>query len=142
MNIAMLLNPKCDIKYLINDDSVRQGFETFRVHGYSSVPVLNCDGTYYGIVSDKDFLSYIIENNIYSIKDLEDISINKIIKKGLNPPVNINASLDELIKRITDWNFVPIVDCRNTFVGIITRKTVINYLSNIIKNESKVELYE
>ncbi len=132
MNIAMLLNPKCEISFLYSNDTVRQGLEQFRVHKYTAVPVLNDDGSYYGIIRDKEFLMYVLESDNYSIKDFEDIRINEIINAGSNPPVNINASAEELISRITDYNFVPVVDSRNYFVGIITRKNVINYLTKII----------
>lgn len=132
MNIAMLLNPKCEISILYSSDSVRQGLEQFRIHKYTAVPVLNDDGSYYGIVRDMDFLTYILESDNYSIKDFEDIRIKEIINAGSNSPVNINASAEELISRITDYNFVPVVDSRNYFVGIITRKSVINYLTKII----------
>ena len=36
--------------------------------------------------------------------------------------------MEDLFERITNQNFVPVVDDRNFFVGIITRKDVINYL--------------
>ncbi len=132
MNIAMLLNPKCEISFLYSNDTVRQGLEQFRVHKYTAVPVLNDDGSYYGIIRDKEFLMYVLDSDNYSIKDFENIKIKEIINEGSNPPVNINASADELISRITDYNFVPVVDSRNYFVGIITRKNVINYLTMII----------
>lgn len=132
MNIAMLLNPKCELSFLYSNDSVRQGLEQFRIHKYTAVPVLNDDGSYYGIIRDKEFLTYILESDNYSIKDFENIRIKEIISAGSNPPVNINASAEELISRITDYNFVPVVDSRNYFVGIITRKKVINYLTKII----------
>ncbi len=132
MNIAMLLNPKCELSFLYSNDSVRQGLEQFRIHKYTAVPVLNDDGSYYGIIRDKEFLTYILESDNYSIKDFENIRIKEIISAGSNPPVNINASAEELISRITDYNFVPVVDSRNYFVGIITRKNVINYLTKII----------
>lgn len=132
MNIAMLLNPKCEISFLYSNDTVRQGLEQFRDHKYTAVPVLNDDGSYYGIIRDKEFLMYVLDSDSYSIKDFENIKIKEIINEGSNPPVNINASADELISRITDYNFVPVVDSRNYFVGIITRKNVINYLTMII----------
>lgn len=141
MNIAMLLSPKCNISFLINENSVRKGIENFKVHGYSSVPVINKDGTYYGIVSDKDFLSYIIKSKDYSLQNFEEVRIDEIIEEGLNPPVNINASLNELLVRISDWNFVPIVDSRNKFVGIITRKSVIKYLCDVLKQMPAIEVH-
>lgn len=133
MNIAMLLSPKCDVSYMNKDDTVRQGLEKFRIHKYTAVPVLENDGTYYGVVRDKDFLTHIVDKNEYSMKELESVKINQLIEKNGNPAVNIGSSLQELIDRIKNWNFVPVVDSRNVFVGIITRKSVINYLMQFIK---------
>ena len=38
--------------------------------------------------------------------------------------------MDELVNKITNQNFVPVVDDNNVFIGIITRKDVILYLAN------------
>ncbi len=139
MNIAMLLNPKCDIAYLENDDSIRQGLEKFKKYGYTAIPVISKDGSYYGIIRDKDFLLHLLKNNNFCIQEYEDDRIKSLIQYGKNPPVNINASLEELMTRICDWNFVPVVDSRNLFVGIITRKTVITYLNKyVIKHKIRI----
>ena len=37
--------------------------------------------------------------------------------------------MEALIERISNQNFVPVVDDRGVFIGIITRKDVITYLS-------------
>ena len=37
---------------------------------------------------------------------------------------------EELFDKITNQNFVPVVDDNNVFIGIITRKDVILYLAN------------
>ena len=47
-----------------------------------------------------------------------------------NKAVNISISMEGLVDKITNQNFVPVVDDNNVFIGIITRKDVILYLSN------------
>ena len=42
-------------------------------------------------------------------------------------PVKIDETMDELLLRVMDQNFVPVVDDRGSFMGIITRKDVIKY---------------
>lgn len=128
-NILKLLTPKNNVVYIYSNMTVRQGLEKFRAHGYTALPVLNEDGTYFGIITEGDFLWNIIDNNINSIKKLEEITISKIIRKEV-PSCSVDIGIDELKERITNNSFVPIVDDRNIFMGIITRKSFIN---NLIK---------
>ena len=61
---------------------------------------------------------------------MEDIQILDIGRKRDIEAVNISISMDELVNKITNQNFVPVVDDNNVFIGIITRKDVILYLAN------------
>ena len=36
------------------------------------------------------------------------------------------ATIDEMIERASNQNYVPVVDDRNVFIGIITRRDIIN----------------
>lgn len=128
MNVPMLLSPKVSTAYLEYNATLRQGVEKFRAHGYSAVPVLNEDGYYMGTVSEGDFLKYILNKGKLSLKDLESVRICDILRDGFNDPVNIDASIDDLIDRLMDSNFVPVIDGRGCFVGIVTRKRMLEYL--------------
>ena len=45
--------------------------------------------------------------------------------------MKVSATMDDLLQRVMDQNFVPVIDDRNVFVGIITRKDVIGYFAKI-----------
>ena len=40
----------------------------------------------------------------------------------------MTTSVEELLDRVLDQNFVPVVDDRDVFVGIVTRRSVLAYL--------------
>lgn len=128
MNLPFLLSPKINIVYLESGMTVRQGIEKFKVHGYSAVPVLDSEGHYVGTVSEGDFLRFILSCGDVDLRKMEKASICEIIRKNFNPPVSIDASLDEILAHLLDTNFAPVVDGRECFVGIVTRKSVIEYL--------------
>ena len=128
-NILKLLTPKNNVIYVYSNMTIRQGIEKFKAHGYSALPVLNEDGTYFGVITEGDFLWNIIDSNYTNIKELEDITIDKVIRKKV-PCCSVDVSYEELKKIITNNNFVPIVDDRNIFMGIITRKSVISNLES------------
>ena len=132
MNVAFFLKPKSEVAYLYSDYSVRQGLEKMCYHGYSSIPVLDREGRYVTTVSEGDFLWYIIsgennENEQIDIKNVEDLCVRDIIKSEKNPPVKITASMEVLLEKAMDQNYVPVVDDRDLFIGIITRRDVIKY---------------
>lgn len=128
MNILFLLKPKSSIVYLNSKNTIRQGIERFKAHGYTAVPVIDDDGKYMGTVSEGDFLWNIVSENTFKIKDSEQHYISSLIRSDYNPPIKVDTTMEELFDKITNQNFVPVVDDRNFFVGIITRKDVINYL--------------
>ncbi|MCI6215707.1 MAG: CBS domain-containing protein [Mollicutes bacterium] len=127
MNITFFLIPKIKVEFLFEDFSLRQAIEKMEYHRYSVVPVLSKDGKYLYSLSEGDIL-YTMTKNKLKFEDLTKIHLESIKRDRDVKPVSINSSMDDLVKLIVDQNFVPVVDDRGVFIGIITRKAVINYL--------------
>lgn len=126
-NIIFLLTVKSAVAFIYDDATMRQGLEKMRHHGYTALPVISGDGKYVGTVSEGDFLWHILDSGDNSMKLQENYPILEILRRGWNPAVNIRATMDELLIRVSDQNFVPVVDDRGVFMGIITRKSVIRH---------------
>lgn len=136
MNIIFFLTPKNNIEYLNDEHTVRQAIEKIRLKGFTAVPIVSKkDGTYIGTVSEGDFLWHIINNNYLNIKELEDVLVIDIINQGRYQSVSIDAKIDDLLNLIKNQNFVPVVDDRGIFMGIITRRRVIEYYYNLSKEQ-------
>lgn len=137
VNIIFLIKPKCDTAFLYTTDSVRQGLEKMHYHKYTAIPVIDHNGLYHGTITEGDFLWNILgkspENTALSkdIRSLEHESVADLLRLDFNPPVRISATMDDLLQRVMDQNFVPVVDDRGVFVGIITRKDVISYFAKL-----------
>lgn len=128
MNILRFLIPKSQVAFIQNDCSVRQGLEKMRYHGYNALPVIDTEGRYVGMVKDGDFLWLIVDRGGSDLVALEDIPLAKIIRQD-NPPVKNSAPMTELLERVKENNFVPVIDDRECFIGLIRRKDVIEYFS-------------
>ena len=127
MNITFFLIPKIKVEFLLENFSLRQAIEKMEYHRYSVVPVLSKDGKYLYSLSEGDIL-YAMTKNKLKFEDLTKIHLESIERDRDVKPVSINSSMDDLVKLIVDQNFVPVVDDRGVFIGMITRKAVINYL--------------
>ena len=127
MNFLKLLKPKETVQYVFDHNTLRQGLERMKAHGYTALPVINSEGKYVGTVSEGDFLYYILDRRDSGIKSQEKHYIHEILREGFNPAVRIDVTLDELLEWAQNQNFVPVTDDRGTFIGIVTRQDIIKH---------------
>ncbi len=135
MSIIKLLTPKSDTAYLYEDYSLRQGLEKMKYHGYRSIPVISREGKYIGTISEGDFLWFLLienENEVIhtDIKNIENLSIKDIIDVKKYPSVSVTATRDRVFEMAMQQNFIPVVDDRGYFMGIITRQAIMTEMSN------------
>ena len=129
MNVISLLTPKAQVSYLYGDFTVRQGLEKLRNCGYTAIPVLSRDGQYVGTVSEGDFLWNILDGDNNSLRAKERQPLRQLLRPGFNPAVRIDVAMVELVERAMRQSFIPVVDDRGAFVGIVTRQNIIRRLT-------------
>ena len=137
MNILFFLKPKSELAYIYDYHTLRQALEIMEYHKYSSVPILNREGKYVGSITEGDVLWSLKKLNILSIKDAEDISIMKIERRLDYQCVTAESNMEDLIGKAMEQNFVPVVDDQEHFIGIITRRDIIDYYSDKMKECDK-----
>ena len=130
MNIAFLLQPKNDTAFLYDDFTLRQGLEKMKHHGYTAIPVIDREGRYVTTISEGDFLWFILKDaegeiGEVPLQSLEKALIRDVMHEDKNPPVLITATTEELVERGLEQNFIPVVDDWGSFIGIITRKSLL-----------------
>ncbi len=126
-NILFFLTPKAMCAYLYDDYTVRQALEKMETAGYAALPILNRRGEYRGTLTEGDVL-WAMKNMCYmDIRQAEAHRIMEISRRRDNVPVRVTTSMHDLVERATAQNFVPVVDDYGAFIGLITRKSIINY---------------
>ena len=126
MNIFNILVPKQMLTYLNSNDTLDSAVELLVASGYTAVPVVDDAGVYVGVVSEGDFLRIVMDEGRHNLNKYKVSDIVKIDKEGA---VLNTVSKKEVYERILDRNFLSVVDDRQCFIGIITRKSVILELS-------------
>ena len=97
MNILFFLSPKQDLMYVYDDFTLRQTLEKWENNRYASIPVLNRKGEYVGTLTEGDIL--------WGLKKYHGL--------------DLEAAMNQ--------NFVPVVDDRGIFIGIVRRQAIIRY---------------
>ena len=126
-NVLFFLTPKAMCQFLYDDYTIRQALEKMESSGYSALPILNRQGEYRGTLSDGDVL--------WAMKNLCDMDlqvarskrITEITRRKDNVPIRVTHSMRDLVARAVEQNFVPVVDDKDTFIGLVTRKAIITY---------------
>ena len=126
-NILFFLTPKAMCAYLNDDYTIRQALERMESAGYASLPILNKQGEYRGSLTEGDLL-WALKNMCYmDMRQAEARRIVEITRRRDYLPVRVTAPIKDVIQRAARQNFIPVVDDKDTFIGIVTRKVIIQY---------------
>lgn len=113
------------LMYFHAEDTLDKAVSQMLGSTYSAVPVIDDEGHYVGIVSEGDFLRAVME---YGKENLSRYKVEDIVNRDPDAAVLNTVEYSEIMERILDRNFLCIVDDRQCFVGIITRKSIILHL--------------
>lgn len=126
-NILFFLTPKAMCAFVYDDFTIRQALEKMESSGYASLPILNRRGEYRGSLTEGDLL-WALKNICYmDMRQAEARKIMEISRRKDNIPVRVTANMYDLVSRANTQNFIPVVDDKDAFIGIITRSAIIKY---------------
>lgn len=113
--------------YVYDDYSLRQALEKMETAGFAALPILNRRGEYRGTLTEGDLLWGLKNMCCMDIRQAEARKIMEISRRRDNVPVRVTTSMHELVERSSAQNFVPVVDDKGAFIGIVTRRSIIQY---------------
>ena len=135
VNILRFVIPKSLVEYVTDDSSVRQALEKMLFHRYSAMPVIDSEGKFIGTLRSDDIFKHFMKSGRFDKLAAEDIPVTEIMDKRSSKPLYHNATITDLIEEVKEHNFVPVVDDRGCFIGLILRRDVMNFLLKYFKDE-------
>ena len=126
LNILFYLTPKANCELLYDDESIREALERLELSGFSALPIVNKEnGLYRGTLTEGDLLWAMKNLCNMDLKEAETHNIMEITHSRDNTPVSISTEGNELMSKVLVQNFVPVVDDRDNFIGIVTRRSIL-----------------
>ena len=126
--------PKSLVIYITDESSVRQALEKMTYHRYTAIPVLDADGKYVATLRNDDIFKYFLNSGSFDKVMAEEVPVTEILDPSYSRPVLHDTPIGELIESVKEHNFVPVVDDRGCFIGIVLRREVLNYLQKYFKD--------
>ncbi len=142
MNILFFLIPKTEVKYVYDDATLRQVMERWDLDRFAAIPMLNRQGIYLGTISEGDLLRAFKNDHELTLQKAEKVRIYDVPRDRNIEAVRADSRMEDLLDLALQQNFVPVVDDEGVFIGIITRKSIIQYLYdqvNKLKKEAETK---
>ena len=68
-----------------------------------------------------------LQKGILNLKEAENIPVTSVERRIPFKPVSIDATMEDLVQMAMNQNFVPVIDDKKIFIGIVTRKDIIRF---------------
>ena len=122
-----LATKKSRVEYLYNDVLVGEALEKIEKKRYMMIPVLERGSNrYLYSLSEGDLLRYICQ--VGSLRRANKKPLSSVTIERLVVPVKEEADLSVVLDLAPNQNFIPLIDEKGVFKGIVTRKSILYHL--------------
>lgn len=133
--MASYLTPLEDLAIFIDTHNTDHAMLLLASNGFSRVPVMTKDKHYIGTISASDIVRYQAEHQID--KDVfASMDISAMVNTRI-PYILPRASLTEIMHKLVDASFLPVVTEDMVFLGIITRKSILKGINSLLHDFKK-----
>ena len=139
-NVLFFLTPKEELAYINEDSSLGQTLDIMEQHRYTAIPLLKRSGEYIGTITEGDLLWTIRNEYQMDVKEAMNRPILSVSRHSDNVAVTISTDIEDIIAKSLDQNFVPVEDDRGMFIGIVTRRNIIQYFKNKLE-QTRTDLF-
>ena len=129
------LTPAENLAVLIDSHNADHAILLLSQMTYTRVPVVTAEQTFVGTIGLRDIFAYQMEQGL-SQDVMADMDIVHMTKKDV-AVVNPDYTLTDVLHKLVDESFLPVVSKDGIFQGIITRKSILKAVNALLHDFSK-----
>ena len=129
------LTPAENLAVLIDSHNADHATLLLSQMTYTRVPVVTDEKEFVGTIGLRDILAYQMEQGL-SQEAMADTDIVHMTKKDV-AVVSPDYRLTDVLHKLVDESFLPVVDAEGIFQGIITRKSILKAVNALLHDFSK-----
>lgn len=134
------LTPAENLAVLIDSHNADHAILLLSQMTYTRVPVVTDEKEFVGTIGLRDILAYQMEQDL-SQEAMADTDIVHMTKKDV-AVVSPDYTLTDVLHKLVDESFLPVVGKDGIFQGIITRKSILKAVNALLHDFSKVVTLE
>ncbi|SEN71180.1 CBS domain-containing protein [Lihuaxuella thermophila] len=135
--ITPLIIPKEQVVVIDPDWSLERALLVLTRKGTNSVPVINNEDQVEGVISKTDILDFMLRTSKDSKIDFTALAHYKV-KEAMNKNhsgILANSIFSFAFEVLINRSYIPIIDIKGKFVGILTRKVMMEKVIEYFKEE-------
>ena len=129
------LTPAENLAALIDTHNADHAILVLSQITYTRIPVVTFDKRFVGTIGLRDILAYQMEQGLTD-EQMEKTDIVNMTKKDV-AVVSPDYTLTDVLHKLVDESFLPVVDKDGIFQGIITRKSILKAVNALLHDFSK-----
>lgn len=126
------LTPADNLAVMIDTHNADHAILLLSQMTYSRVPVVTDEKKFVGTISLTDILAYQMQENldeaVFAQTDIVHMTKTDV------ETISLNYRLTEVMHKLVDESFLPVVDEEGFFQGIITRKSILKAINALLHN--------
>lgn len=130
-NMLDFMIPADNVANVIDQHTLSTGLLILTQSNYTMIPVLSAESKLMGVISMSMIIKAVMTVDAIEMERLDELKVRDVM---LSQPVRVQANchLADVLNYLIDQNFVCVVDEDNRFLGIITRKNVLQRLTHLL----------
>ena len=132
--IKSLIVPKENVMIVRSKWNLEQALSKLMESGWSSVPVLNDNDQVEGIISKTLILEHARLETVPYYHDFKRKFVNESMRHDV-PTLSEDTLLRYGVELLVDWPYLPVINQKRMFTGILTRRSVLDFLLKVFYNE-------
>ncbi|UJF14649.1 CBS domain-containing protein [Jeotgalibaca sp. MA1X17-3] len=98
---------------------------------YSTIPVLDNQSHIKGLISMPMIINAIMGIDAIRFEEMEKLRVEEVMRKEV-PTILNTSDLEDILRKLTNNNFLCVVDENEVFLGIITRKEILGRVNHLV----------
>ena len=133
---ASIVTPIDNVSMVFSENSLLHAIMILNNTTFTSIPVLNYDNTFMGLISTSQIFKFLGEKINQGFQVLEQYKIKDAIDTNFYT-VDGNFTLEEVIRALINYNFLCVVDSDYKLKGIIPRSNLLKRFNFLVHDFDK-----
>lgn len=131
-----IVTPLDNVSMVFADNSLLHAIMILNNTSFTSIPVLNYDNTFIGLISTSQIFKFLGEKINQGFQVLEQFKVKDALDTKFYT-VTEDFTLEEVLRALITYNFLCLVDKEHKLIGLIPRSKVLKRFNYIIHEFDK-----
>ncbi|WP_174733752.1 cyclic-di-AMP-binding protein CbpB [Mesobacillus harenae] len=136
MNVQELMIPSERVAHVQLGNNLEHALLVLTKSGYTAIPVLDVHYRLQGLISTPIVMDAILGLQRIEFDQLDQKKVEEAMNSSI-PRLKANSTVQSSLALLIDHPFLCIEDDEEVFVGILTRRTVLQLLNNNVRRFKK-----